>query len=280
MDASPSLLRRFQRRPLLVLGAALALLMVLLAVFAPVLAPHSPLQPLPDGLTQFAEPVGPGPGHLLGTDSQGRDVASRLLFGARISLTIGLGAVTLSVLLGLAVGVTAGYFGGWVDTVLMRLTDVVMAFPAVLLALALAAVLPQRSVLTLLLVIGFINWTAAARIFRSETLTLRERVYVEAARVLGAGHGRVLARHVLPQLAPTVLVVASVGAASTILLDAGLAFLGIGVPAPAPTWGAMLQEAQQYYAIAPWLAVWPGLAVLVTVGAFNLIAFELRRLIR
>ncbi|MCC2672745.1 MAG: transporter permease [Armatimonadetes bacterium] len=280
MDASPSLLRRFQRRPLLVLGAALALLMVLLAVFAPVLAPHSPLQPLPDGLTQFAEPVGPGPGHLLGTDSQGRDVASRLLFGARISLTIGLGAVTLSVLLGLAVGVTAGYFGGWVDTVLMRLTDVVMAFPAVLLALALAAVLPQRSVLTLLLVIGFINWTAAARIFRSETLTLRERVYVEAARVLGAGHGRVLARHVLPQLAPTVLVVASVGAASTILLDAGLAFLGIGVPAPAPTWGAMLQEAQQYYAIAPWLAVWPGLAVLITVGAFNLIAFELRRLIR
>jgi peptide/nickel transport system permease protein len=280
MDATPSLIRRFLQRPLLLLGVSLALLMVLTAVFAPVLAPHSPLQPLPDGLTQFAEPVGPGPGHLLGTDSQGRDVASRLLFGARISLTIGLGAVVLSVVLGLLVGVTAGYFGGWVDTALMRLTDVVMAFPAILLALALAAVLPQRSVVTLLLVIGFINWTAAARIFRSETLTLRERVYVEAARVLGAGHGRILARHVLPQLIPTILVVASVGAATTILLDAGLAFLGIGVPAPAPTWGAMLQEAQQYYAIAPWLAVWPGLAVLLTVGAFNLIAFELRRLIR
>ena len=280
MDTSPSLIRRIARRPLLLLGLSLALLMVLAAVLAPVLAPHSPLQPLPDGLSQFAEPIGPGAGHPLGTDSQGRDVASRLFFGARISLTIGLGAVVLSVVLGLLVGVSAGYFGGWVDTALMRLTDVVMAFPAILLALALAAVLPQRSVLTLLLVIGFINWTSAARIFRSETLTLRERVYVEAARVLGAGHPRILARHVLPQLVPTILVVASVGAATTILLDAGLAFLGIGVPAPAPTWGAMLQEAQQYYAIAPWLAVWPGLAVLLTVGAFNLIAFELRRLIR
>jgi len=277
MDAVSSPHQRLVGRPLLLIGAALGLLMVLLAVFAGLLAPHDPLQPLAHGLSEFGEPLGPGAGHPLGTDSLGRDVLSRLLYGARISLTIGIGAVLLSTLLGLLVGVTAGYFSGWVDAVLMRLTDVVMAFPAILLALALAAVLPQRNVMTLLLVIGFINWAAAARIFRSETLTLRERLYVEAARVLGASHTRILFRHVLPHLTSTVLVVASLGAATTILLDAGLSFLGIGVPAPAPTWGSMLQEAQQYYSIAPWLAVWPGLAVLLTVAAFNLIAFDLRR---
>lgn len=277
MDAASSPIRHLFRRPLFLIGASLGLLMVLLALLAGVLAPHDPLQPLANGLSEFGEPLGPGAGHLLGTDSLGRDVLSRLLFGARISLTIGIGAVVLSTFLGLLVGVTAGYFAGWVDAVLMRLTDVVMAFPAILLALALAAVLPQRNVLTLLLVIGFINWAAAARIFRSETLSLRERLYVEAARVLGASHPRVLFRHVLPHLAPTVLVVASLGAATTILLDAGLSFLGIGVPAPAPTWGSMLQEAQQYYSVAPWLALWPGLAVLLTVAAFNLIAFDLRR---
>jgi peptide/nickel transport system permease protein len=277
MDAANSFPRALLKRPLLAFGVLLALLMLAAAIFAPLLAPHDPLQPLPNGLSEFAEPVGPGPGHPLGTDSQGRDVLSRLVYGARISLTIGIGAVGLSLLLGLLVGVTAGYFSGAVDTVLMRLTDVVMAFPAILLALALAAVLPQRNVWTLLLVIGFINWASAARIFRSETLSLRERLYVEAARVMGASHARILLRHVLPHLAPTVLVVGSVGAAATILLDAGLSFLGIGVPAPAPTWGSMLQEAQQYYSIAPWLALWPGLAVLLTVGAFNLIAFDLRR---
>lgn len=277
MNAALTLFRTLVRRPLLATGTVLALLVVLAALFAPALAPHDPLQPLPDGLSQFGEPMGPGPQHRLGTDSLGRDVLSRMLYGARISLAIGVGAVALSLFLGLLVGVTAGYFAGHVDAALMRLTDVVMAFPAILLAMALAAVLPQRNVVTLLLVIGFINWASAARIFRSETLSLRERLYVEAARVMGASHGRILVRHVLPHLVPTMLVVGSVGAAGTILLDAGLSFLGIGVPAPAPTWGSMLQEAQQYYSIAPWLAVWPGVAVLATVGAFNLIAFDLRR---
>jgi peptide/nickel transport system permease protein len=264
------------RRPLLVVGLLLAGGMASLALFAPVLAPHDPLRQFPDGLRGRA-PAPPGGRFRLGADSRGRDVLSRLLYGARNSLAIGAGAMVLATLLGLAVGATAGYAGGTAEGLLMRLTDTVMAFPAVLLALATAAVLPQRTVLTLVAIIGFINWTAAARIFRSETLSLRERQYVEAARVMGAGHGRVFFRHVLPHLAPTVLVVGSLSAAATILLDAGLSFLGIGLPAPAPTWGAMLQDAQQWYSVAPWLALWPGLAVVATVAAFNLVAFDLQR---
>ena len=259
----------------MLLGIILSSLMALLALFGPLLAPQDPLKQDRAGFVG-GRPAPPSPQHLLGADSRGRDVLSRLLHGARLSLTVGLGAVALAVAVGLLVGVPAGYFAGHVDGALMRLTDVVMAFPSVLLALALASVLPQRSVLTLTLIIGAISWTAAARVFRSETLSLRERLYVEAARALGASHGRVLLRHILPQLAPTILVVASMGAATTILLDAGLAFLGVGIPAPAPTWGSMLQEAQSHYRHAPWLAFWPGLAVFLTVAAFNLIAFDLQ----
>lgn len=261
---------------MLALGTFLAFMMVVLAIFGPLVAPQDPLKQDRAGFVG-GRPAAPSANHLFGADSRGRDVLSRLLHGARLSLSVGVGAVLLAVVLGLLVGVTAGYFSGHVDGALMRVTDIVMAFPSVLLALALASVLPERSVLTLTLIIGAINWTAAARIFRSETLSLRERLYVEAARALGAGHGRILIRHILPQLAPTILVVASLGAATTILLDAGLAFLGVGIPAPAPTWGSMLQEAQQYYRYAPWLAIWPGLAVFLTVAAFNLIAFDLQR---
>ena len=273
MDTRTAPLARMMQRPWLTLGGMVAALMVLLALLAPAIAPHDPL--MYD--SRYVQPTGAAPDHPLGTDSRGRDVLSRLLFGARTSLTVGIGAAVLAVVLGLAVGVTGGYFGGHVDGALMRLTDMVMAFPAILLALALAAVVPRRDVLTLLLVIGFINWAVAARIFRSETLSLRERQYTEAARILGASHTRILREHILPHLAPTVLIVASLGTATTILLDAGLSFLGVGIPPPAPTWGSMLQEAQRWYSVAPWLAFWPGLAVVLTVGSFNLIAFDLRR---
>ncbi len=275
MDGSEVGPERKRRSPLLVFGLLLAVGLILTGVFAPWLAPYDPLQP--DPRVPVGLPAPPSSQHLLGTDSRARDVLSRLIHGARLSLSVGLGAMVLAVGLGTLVGVLAGYFRGSVDVLLMRLTDVVMAFPAILLALAAATVLPQRNAWTLILVIGLISWTAAARIFRSETLSLRERVYVEAARSMGASHGRILARHILPHLLPTLLVVASLSTAATILMDAGLSFLNVGVPAPAPTWGSMLLDAQQYYSVAPWLAVWPGLAVLLTVASFNLIAFELRR---
>lgn len=275
MDGSEVGQGRRRRSPLLVFGLLLAVGLGLTAVLAPWLAPYDPLQP--DPRVPVGLPSPPSARHLLGTDSRARDVLSRLVFGARLSLSVGLGAMVLAVGLGIGVGVLAGYFRGSIDLLLMRLTDVVMAFPAILLALAAAAVLPQRNAWTLILVIGLISWTAAARIFRSETLSLRERVYVEAARSMGASHLRILTRHVLPHLTPTLLVVASLSTAATILMDAGLSFLNVGVPAPAPTWGSMLLDAQQYYSVAPWLAIWPGLAVLLTVASFNLIAFELRR---
>ncbi|MFN3651548.1 MAG: ABC transporter permease [Armatimonadota bacterium] len=276
MSRAQTLSRSIRARPWLALGLLIAACVIAAAVFAPWLTAHDPTAQLPVG-----RPVPPSAEHPLGTDSLGRDVLSRLLYGARLSLIVGLGAALLALALGMTVGVAAGYFGGWVEAALMRLTDVVMAFPAILLALAAAAVLPRegltRSVLTLLLVIGLINWAGAARIFRSETLSLRERLYVDASRALGASHGRILFRHVLPHLLSTGLVVGSLGTATTILLDAGLAFLGVGVPAPHPTWGGLLQDAQQWYPVAPWLAVYPGLAVVLTVAAFNLIAFDLRR---
>jgi peptide/nickel transport system permease protein len=158
----------------------------------------------------------------------------------------------------------------------MRLTDVVMAFPALLLAIALVAVL-RPSLTSELLVLGLVNWTPVARVVRGETLAAREMLFVEAARALGASHARIVLRHILPQLAPTLLVLASLSVATTILLDAGLSYLGVGVPPPAPSWGAMLTGGQSYYRTAPWLAFWPGLAIVLAVGGFNLLAFGLQR---
>ncbi len=265
------------RRPWLLLGGALICILVALAIGAPMFAPHDPLKQNRDGLVLGGAPAPPGRRYVLGADSRGRDVLSRLLHGARLSLAVGLGGTAVAMALALGVGVSAGFFGGTADRFLMRCTDIVMAFPAILLAVALAAALPQRNVVTLVLVVGFLNWAAPARVFRSETLTLRERLYVEAARSLGAGEFRTLVRHVLPHLAPTALVLARLATASTVLLAAGLSFLGVGIPAPAPTWGSMLHEAQTWYSVAPWLAFWPGAAVVVTVAAFNLIAFDLSR---
>jgi peptide/nickel transport system permease protein len=270
------LARQLQHNPLLAAGSLLALTVVLAAALAPWLAPHDRYRQFPNGLDALGAPLPPSRAFPLGTDSRGRDQLSRLLFGARISLVVGVTATAIATTVGTVLGLAAGYFGGAVDTALMRVTDVFMAFPALLLAIALAAVL-RPSVGSVILVISLVNWTGIARVVRGEALSLRERLYVEAAHALGATHARVLGRHILPHLAPILLVLASLSIATTVLLDAGLGYLGIGVPAPEPSWGSMLTDGQRYYRTAPWLALWPGLAVLTTVAAFNLLAAGARQ---
>lgn len=246
-------------------------------LLASVVGPQFAGDPIrPDPQARVGTPGPPGARHPLGTDSRGRDVLSRLVSGARLSLTIGIGATLFAILTALTLGILAGYCGGRVDRGVMGLTEVFLAFPAVLLALVLAAVAPRRDVAALVLIIGGISWAQPARLFRAESMVLRSSLFVEAARAAGAGHARILVRHILPQLGPTALVAAGMAAASTILMDAGLSFLHVGLPPPAPSWGSMLQDAQQYYAVAPWLALWPGLAVVGTVGTLNLITFELQ----
>jgi peptide/nickel transport system permease protein len=218
--------------------------------------------------------MAPAPPFYFGTDDLGRDVLSRLLHGARISLLVGLVAMLVTMTIGTAVGLGAGYFGGITDVVLMRATDVMLAFPGLLLAVALVAVL-RPSVWTIFIVIGLVSWTGVARVIRSEVLSLREREFVLAARAMGARDGRIVLRHIFPNAWPTILVIAALSTSGTILLDAGLSFLGIGVPPPTPTWGRMIQEATSYYRVAPWLMLFPGVAVLTAVLAFNLIAYGL-----
>jgi peptide/nickel transport system permease protein len=258
-------------RNLLRVGLVMGALLVVLAAVGPSLAPFDPTESV---APQLAEPQPPGAPFYLGTDDLGRDVWSRLLHGARISLLVGLVAMAVTMTIGTAMGLSAGYFGGVIDVLVMRFTDVMLAFPGLLLAVALVAVL-RPSVWTIFVVIGLIGWTGVARVVRGETLSLRERDFVIAARAMGAGHGRILIRHIVPNVAPTLIVIAALSTSGTILLDAGLSFLGIGVPPPTPTWGRMMQEASSYYRVAPWLMLFPGLAVLYAVLSFNLIAYGL-----
>jgi peptide/nickel transport system permease protein len=278
MEGNGHFWRRARRHRLLQVGAVCVLLFAGAALLAPWLAPHDPLRQFADGLTDAGAPRPPGGSYLLGTDDFGRDLLSRLLYGARLSLFIGVAATSIAVGVGTLLGVTAGYFGGMAEGVVMRVADVVMAFPVLLLAIALVAVL-RPSVGNVLLVVGLVNWTPVARVVRGETLAAREALFVEAARAQGATHGRIVRHHILPQLAPTLLVLACLSIATTILLDAGLSYLGVGVPPPAPSWGAMLTEGQSYYRTAPWLAFWPGLAIVVAVGGFNLLGFGLQGLL-
>jgi peptide/nickel transport system permease protein len=275
MEERGDIWRRVRSHRLLQAGAALIVLLTAAAVLAPWLAPHDPLHQFPNGLTETGAPRPPGGAFLLGTDILGRDLLSRLLYGARLSLFIGVTATAIAIGVGALLGVVAGYFGGATEGMIMRLADVMMAFPSLLLAIALVAVL-RPSLTNVLLVVGLVNWTPVARVVRGETLAAREALFVEAARAQGASAARIIGRHILPQLAPTLLVLASLSVATTILLDAGLSYLGVGVPPPAPSWGAMLTEGQRYYRTAPWLAIWPGLAIVAAVAGFNLLAFGLQ----
>ena len=256
-------------------GAALAGLLIVIAAIAvatlaPALAPGDPIKnSLLDRLTP------PNAQHLLGTDTLGRDVASRLLYGARVSLIVGLSAVLLAGALGIALGLLSGWYRGWVDDLVMRVGDVQLAFPVLVLAVAVLAVL-GGSLANLIIVLGLTSWITYARIVRGEVLTLRERDFVAAARALGARDAWILRRHLLPNVLPPITVVATFSVARTIIAEASLSFLGLGIPAPQPSWGAMLDEGRNYITTGWWLALFPGLAILVLVLGINLVGDWLR----
>ena len=258
------------RSPLTVIGLAIILMFVLSAVFAPLLAPMDPAQQI---LSQRLKP--PSAGHWLGMDQLGRDVLSRLLFGAPISLTVGLVVVGSASTLGTLVGLIAGYARGTVDELLMRLTDVFFAFPPLILAMAIAGALGP-SLNNAMIAIAAVTWPVYARLVRGQVLSLREREFIEAAFSIGASTPRILFRHLLPNALAPILVQASFDMGGAILSAAGLSFIGFGARPPTPEWGVMISEGSKFFSTQPWLSFFPGLAILLTVAAFNLIGDGLR----
>jgi peptide/nickel transport system permease protein len=272
--------RRLRRDRAAMLGAALVLIITLTALFASYLAPHDPAEQFRDGLTPDGQPI---PSTLLhgstrfplGTDANGRDLLSRILLGARVSLLVGMLANTLAVSLGTMIGSIAAFFRGNIESLLMRFTDVMMAFPTLLLAMTLVAIL-KPSIWIIIVVIGAVYWTWISRVVYSQVVALRDRDFVTATRALGAGRLFIVIRHILPQLIPTIIVWGTLGIATNVMLEASLSYLGIGVQPPTPSWGGMIQQGQSFYRSAPWLVIFPGLAIMLTVFAFNLLGDGLR----
>lgn len=260
---------------------ALAALIVLIALFAPLLAPHDPAEQFRDGLTPGGQPIAStllterSSRFLLGTDSNGRDLLSRILYGARVSLIIGVLANTLAVTIGTLVGAVAAFVGNPLESILMRFTEVMMAFPTLLLAMALVAIL-KPSMWIIIVVIGLVYWTWIARVVYGQVLSVRELDFVTAARALGAARRHILLRHILPQLIPTIIVWGTLGIATNVMLEASLSYLGIGMQPPTPSWGGMIQQGQSYYRTAPWMVIFPGLAIILTVFTFNMLGDGLR----
>ena len=282
---------RFKRDRPALFGLAVIVLLLIGGGGAPLLAPYDPAEQFFDGLTLDGAPLAPCPEHLwgqsppadlaacvrfpLGTDLLGRDLLSRLLYGARTSLIIGLVANGAAVIVGTLFGLVAGYAGGWLGALLMRFTDLMIAFPALLLAIALAAIFAP-SLWIVAMVIALVNWVQIARVIYTQTVALMAREYIEATRALGANWPRILFMHLLPHLVPTVLVYATLGIATTVLLEATLSYLGVGVRPPTPSWGGIIFESQSYFMTAPWLVFLPGAAILLSALAFNLVGDTLR----
>jgi peptide/nickel transport system permease protein len=258
--------------PLNVAAMAVIVAFAMCAVFAPMLAPYDPLA---QALGSRLEP--PSPEHWLGTDQLGRDIASRLLYGARISLVIGVIVVTLAGVFGTFVGLIAGYASGLVDETLMRVTEVFLAFPPLILAMAIAGALGP-SLTNAIIAIAAVTWAVYARVTRGQLLSLRRREFVEAARAIGASRTRILLRHLLPNALAPLLIQASFDMGSAIISAAGLSFIGFGAQPPTPEWGVMISEGRNFISTQPWLSLFPGLAILFAVGAFNLLGDGLRDL--
>jgi peptide/nickel transport system permease protein len=264
-------LRRILRTRGAGFGLVVTLLMVLAALLADLISPYSPAA---QDYTAILSP--PTAAHLLGTDNLGRDVLTRIVYGSRVSIQAGVVSVGFAAILGTLVGLLAGYWRGWLDDLLMRLCDALWSFPGLVLALAIAAALGPGLV-NAMIAIGIVFTPVFARLVRGSALSVREREFVLAARVVGAGHGRIMSRHVLPNVLAPVIVQGSLMTALAIVLEATLSFLGLGVQPPEPSWGSMLKAASQYMQVAPWLSFFPGFAIFVTVLGLNLLGDGLRR---
>ena len=254
----------------LAIGATILLVLITSALAAPLIAPNNPLrQNLNEDLIAYSAD------HPLGTDKLGRDILSRILHGGRISLLVGVTTVALSLTIGLVVGSLSGYYGGWIDQLLMRLVDILLAFPGILLAIAFTAVLGP-GLDHVVIALCLIGWTGYARLVRGEILALRAREFVQAARALGCRPKRIIVFHLLPNLLPPLLIQATFGLAAAIVAEGSLSFLGLGVEPPTPSWGSMLNDGRQFLLVAPHLTTYPGLAIMMTVLALNLVGDALQ----
>lgn len=269
------ILRAVLQRKLAVLGLVIIAVFALAAIFAPWIAPYPYEQQFFEGLTLEGAPLPPNAQFWLGTDLLGRDLLSRLIYGARATLIVGIVANGIAIAIGTLIGVTAGYLRGWAGGWLMRFTDLMMAFPALLLAILLASMF-QPSLWIVVMVIALVSWVQIARVVYAETISLSEREYVTAVRSVGASTPRILFRHILPHLMPTLIVWGTLGIATTSLFEAMLSYLGIGVQPPTPSWGNMVNENQTYFESAPWLVFFPGVAIGMLALSFNLIGDALR----
>lgn len=262
--------KRLLRHRAAVLGGAIVLLLILSALLADWVAPYDPIK---GQLAQMLQK--PSPGHLLGTDEQGRDILSRIIHGSRISLYVGLISVGISLTLGVLIGASAAYFGGWTDLLTGRFLDIMLAFPSILLAISITAILGPN-LTNAMIAVGIVNMPVYARLVRASVLSIKEYDYVLAARASGGGHSRILRKHILPNAMAPLIVQTTLSIGTAVLETAGLSFLGLGAQPPLPEWGAMLSGAQTYIQIAPWVVTFPGLAIMVSVLGFNLLGDGLR----
>jgi len=262
-------LRSLARRKIALAGVMVILFMILVAIFAPFLTPFDPTEI--DVISRLNPPGWTSPDgdvHILGTDSLGRDVFTRLIYGARVSLTVGITTVFIAGTIGVFLGLISGYFGGWLDAIIMRLADIQFAFPFILLAIAVLAVMGP-GMTKIILVLGVNGWVRYGRITRSQVLSLREQEFILAARSIGTGNMYIIFKHILPNTWGPIIVIASFMVASTIIAEAALSFLGLGVPPAIPTWGAMLADGRDYMERAPWLSIYAGLSISIVVLSIN-----------
>lgn len=262
--------RQFFKNKLAVIGLIVFLALVLIAIVAPLLAPYDPAE-----IDLFSVHEAPSEKHLLGTDELGRDVLTRLLYGSRITLIVGISSMVFAVIIGIIFGAIAGYYGGLIDNVLMRITDVFLSFPQIILLILMAAYF-NTTVISMVIIIGITSWMGVARLVRGEFLSLKEKEYVMASQALGNRDKRTIFRHILPNAIAPLIVAATLRVGYSILSESALSFLGIGIKPPTPTWGNMLSNAQSDIFQAPWLAIWPGVMIFLTVLTINFIGDGLR----